>query len=242
MPASITHRAAPDNRHSLGVAVSRHSLDQFNRQAMSGLHGFTSGLGILGILQTISTAILFSIFALKYRSKASVGIVKIWHVLRKGNKIATFSASDVVRSTWWGFAFAVFFYYALPLWWWQWGLRRALLLILLPIAAAVFLSRFLILPVFAHLDVPLDVFEGIMVTAGILVPCRVIAGFHVRKHHHLFRRIILENRGWHICGTVSAGSAAEATEQFTGPPRSRRFKSTVKRIFGKSRILTRIDA
>lgn len=191
----------------------------------------------------VGAAVLFAVLLALLRSPSeSTAAPRSWHVLRKDTKLVALCALDESRSTWSGFFFAVLFYYALPLWWWQWGPRKALMLIMLPVAGAVLLSKFAVSPLLSAPGAPLDIGEGMLVTAVTLIPLRVLAGFHVRKHHRRFRRATLASRGWILAATVTASSASAATASFAGPSKFRRLVSSAKKVFNKRRNAKRSEA
>lgn len=91
----------------------------------------------------------------------------------------------------WGFAFAVVFYYGFPVWWWRYGFQNACKLILsciLIVAATQAILRY------AELVEVDGLGESFAVSLFIAVPIRALAGFWVAKNDGRWRNAIVMER------------------------------------------------
>lgn len=91
----------------------------------------------------------------------------------------------------WGFAFALIFYYGFPIWIWRYGFRNACKLIvacLLVVAAIQAILR--------HAEmIEVDTLgESLAVSLLIAVPIRALAGFWVAKNDRRWRHAIVVKR------------------------------------------------
>jgi hypothetical protein len=92
----------------------------------------------------------------------------------------------------WGFAFAVVFYYGFPVWWWRYGLRNTCKLIIscvLIVAAAQAILRY------AELIEVDGLGESFAASLLIAVPVRALAGFWVARNDRRWRNAIVIKRG-----------------------------------------------
>lgn len=91
----------------------------------------------------------------------------------------------------WGFTFAVFFYYGFPIWWWRYGLRNAIKLVL----SCIFLvaATQAILRLTGMIEVN-GFAESVGASLFISVPIRALAGFWVARNDWRWRSAILVER------------------------------------------------
>ena len=124
--------------------------------------------------------------------------------LRHSNerKNAPAQAAKPYPAYFWGFAFALVFYYGFPIWWWRYGLRNACKLILacvLIVAATQAILRYA-----QMIDVD-GLGESFAASLFIAVPIRALAGIWVAKNDRRWRNAIVMKRN--AARSVVAGDA-----------------------------------
>lgn len=94
---------------------------------------------------------------------------------------------DVSPAYFWGFAFAVIFYYGFPIWWWRYGLRSAVKITVVCIALVV--ATQVLLRMSGVIDV--DGFVESLITGLLIaVPIRAAAGIWIAKNDFRLRQAI----------------------------------------------------
>lgn len=134
---------------------------------------------ILLILTAISVALYF-LFA-----------VTSFFKYANARKLAPSQANEPYPAYFWGFAFALIFYYGFPIWWWRYGFRNACKLILtciLLVATTQAILRYLGI-------IDIDGFGESMATSLLIaVPIRALAGIWLAKNDRRWRSSIVIKR------------------------------------------------
>ena len=91
----------------------------------------------------------------------------------------------------WGFAFAVVFYYGFPIWWWRYGFRNTCKLILSCILIVTATQAILRYARLIEVD---GLPESFAVSLFIAVPIRAFAGIWVAKNDRRWRNSIVVKR------------------------------------------------
>lgn len=91
----------------------------------------------------------------------------------------------------WGFLFAVLFYYGFPIWWWRYGFRRALYLMIVCVGGGFLIQT--LLRIFDVIEVE-NFSASIAVGILIAVPIRAIAGVWVAMGDSHWRKTIISIR------------------------------------------------
>ena len=91
----------------------------------------------------------------------------------------------------WGFAFAVFFYYGFLIWWWRYGFQNTCKLILSCVFIVAATQATLRYAGLIEVDGP---GESFAVSLLIAVPIRALAGFWVAKNDRRWRNAIVIKR------------------------------------------------
>ena len=91
----------------------------------------------------------------------------------------------------WGFAFAVVFYYGFPIWWWRYGFRNTCKLILACILIVAVTQAILRSTELLEVD---GLGESFAASLFIAVPIRALAGFWVAKNDRRWRHAIVLKR------------------------------------------------
>lgn len=134
---------------------------------------------ILLILTVISTA-LYLVLA-----------VTSWFRHTSERKSVPAQATKPYPAYFWGFTFAMVFYYGFPIWWWRYGLRNTCKLILacvLIVAVTQAILRY------AEMIEVHGLVESFGASLIIAVPIRALAGFWVAKNDRRWRHAIVMKR------------------------------------------------
>ena len=91
----------------------------------------------------------------------------------------------------WGFAFAVVFYYGFPVWWWRYGLRNSCKLICSCILIVAATQAILLYTEVIDVD---GFGESFAVSLLIAVPIRALGGFWLAKNDRRWRNAIVAKR------------------------------------------------
>jgi hypothetical protein len=125
-----------------------------------------------------------------------------WFRHANARKIAPAQAAKPYPAYFWGFAFALIFYYGFPIWWWRYGFRNTCKLILacvLIVAATQAILRY-------TGTIKVDgIGESFVASLLIAVPIRALAGIWVAKNDRRWRDAILMKRN--AARSVVAGDA-----------------------------------
>ena len=134
---------------------------------------------ILLILTVISTA-LYLVLA-----------VTSWFRHTSKRKSVPAQATKPYPEYFWGFTFAMVFYYGLPIWWWRYGLRNTCKLILACVLIVAVTQAILRYAKMIEVDGLVESFGASLIIA---VPIRALAGFWVAKNDRRWRHSIVMKR------------------------------------------------
>lgn len=125
-----------------------------------------------------------------------------WLRERSGRKKTSTDTAQPDPAYFWGFVFALVFYYGFPIWWWRYGLRNSFKLIItciMLVAAAQAILRY------AEMIEVEGLAESLAAGLIISVPIRALAGLWVAKNDRRWRNDILIKRN--LARRVGAGDA-----------------------------------
>lgn len=114
----------------------------------------------------------------------------------------TAQATKPYPAYFWGFAFALVFYYGFPIWWWRYGLRNTCKLILACVLTVAVTQAILRYAEMIEVD---GLGESFAASLLIAVPIRALAGFWVAKNDRRWRHAIVMKRN--AARSVVAGDA-----------------------------------